>query len=256
MNLNKAFIILLFSMIILVSCQSHVWAGDIRISVAASMTEVFRELIKEFSVDHPEIVILPNFAGSGALAKQINQGAPSDLYVSANPNWMQYLVEQKVIDDQSLKIFAHNSLVFVGWETTKATSISDLSTLKRISIGSPASVPAGQYTMQVLTASGMYDSLLKAGKLVMAKDVRQALIYADRGEANGAFVYRTDALLAKNAVILFEVLPELHTQIAYPVALTKKGTEKTDAHEFYTFVLSDKAKAIMTRYGFTIPDAR
>ncbi len=228
-------------------------AEDLRISVAASMTDVFKELINSYEKEHPDIKILPNFGPSGGLAKQINQGAPADLYVSANPKWMSFLVEQNDVEASTEKTFAYNSLVFIGQQNKAITTLADLPQLQRIGIGSPKSVPAGQYAQQALEKANLYDQLLKDGKLVMAKDVRQALIYADRGETEGSFVYKTDALLAKQAVILFDVPQELYNQVTYPLALTVIGAAKPEARSFYDFVTSEDAKAIVTRYGFSLP---
>lgn len=228
--------------------------AELRASIAASMTELFRDLITTFSKQYPDVKIIPNFGPSGGLAKQIHLGAPADIYVSANPRWMSFLVEDKKIELSTRKIFVHNSLVFVGRPRPNILSLKDLSGLDRIGIGSPKSVPAGQYAKQALEQSGYYEKLLKGGKLVMAKDVRQALIYADRGETGGSFVYKTDSFLAKHAVILFEVPQELYSRVSYPIAITVQGTSKPEAKQFYDYLASDSAAGIITRYGFLLPD--
>lgn len=236
-----------------IGAEERLHAADLRISVAASMTDVFKDMIREFSREHPEIKVLPNFGSSGGLAKQISQGAPADLYVSANNKWMQYLIDNQKIDPESLTILAHNSLVLIGHNARSIDNLSKITEMKRIGIGSPGSVPAGQYARQALSKAGLYDTLLQAGKLVMAKDVRQALIYADRGETTGSFVYKTDALLARNAVILFEVPQYLYDRISYRVALTSSGAAKKEAQIFYKFVNAAAAKTVV-KYGFSHPD--
>lgn len=228
-------------------------AEQLRISVAASMTDVLKELISNFSTHHKDIQILPNFGPSGGLAKQINLGAPADIYISANPKWMDYLIEQRKIDISTRKTFAHNSLVFVGTKNEDVTSLADLPQLQRIGIASPKSVPAGQYAEQALCKTGLYKQLLGAGKLVMAKDVRQALIYADRGETDGSFVYTTDALLAKQAVILFNVPQDLYSHVTYPLALTQVGATKPAAQSFYDYITSEDSHDIINKYGFSLP---
>ncbi len=228
-------------------------AADLRIAVAASMTDVFKDIIEEFSREYPDIKVLPNFGSSGGLAKQIYQGAPVNLYVSANTKWMEYLVESQKIENDSLYTLAHNSLVLVGMNTDKIKSLGEISEMKRIGIGSPGSVPAGQYARQALEKLGLYDSLLQAGKLVMAKDVRQALIYADRGETTASFVYKTDALLARNAVIVFEVPQHLYSRISYRMALTNTGASKKEARILYQFIINNAAKTVV-KYGFSPPD--
>lgn len=239
---------------IIYNSNSDLQAAELRISIAASMTEVFKDLIADFTKLHPDVTILPNFGPSGGLAKQINQGAPADLYVSANPKWMKFLIEQKQINLATKTTFAYNSLVFVGHKADQVLSLDDLPKLQRIGIGSPKSVPAGQYAQQALSKTGIYDQLLATGKLVMAKDVRQALIYAERGETDGSFVYKTDALLATRAVILFDVSQKLYDKVTYPLALTIEGAGKTCAQDFYKYIGSSDAAGIVRKYGFTIPE--
>jgi molybdate transport system substrate-binding protein len=163
---------------------------------------------------------------------------------------MKFLGEKKMISDITNHVFAYNKLVFVGSEQSKVKEISQITELTRIAIGSPQSVPAGQYAKQAMEAVGIYSDLEKNKKLVMAKDVRQALLYADRGEVDGSFVYRTDAMLAKNAKILFTVPDELYSRVAYPLALTTAGADKTTAKEFYDFMASETTIAILEKYGF------
>ncbi|MDR9502065.1 MAG: molybdate ABC transporter substrate-binding protein [Desulfurivibrionaceae bacterium] len=230
-------------------------AGEVRLSVAASMTEVSKELISAFGKENPGTAVLPNFASSGALAKQIAQGAPADLYISANQRWMAYLIEKKGIVPQTVQVFAYNSLVFVGRGAKPLNSLKDIVSLSLLAIGSPKSVPAGQYAAQALRAVGVYEQLARDHKLVMAKDVRQALIYAERGEVDGAFVYRTDAMLARQAAVLLTVPAELHDRIAYPLGLTQSGARNRAAQAFFTFLQGPVAAEILAAYGFE-PAAR
>ena len=239
------FVLLIFS--------TQVQAGQVRVSVAKSMSNLYTNLITSFQEKYPDVKIIPNFASSGALAKQIEQGAPADIYVSANPKWMMHLIEKGKIKTETKKIFAHNALVFVGKSSTDAHSMGDLKKLRRVALGSPGSVPAGQYAKQAMDKEGVYDGMLKKGQLVMAKDVRQALIYADRGETDGAFVYKTDAMLATSAKILFEVPVDLYSQVTYPVAMTKESDGNADANLFYNYIVSEAAHPEMIRLGFTLP---
>lgn len=225
-------------------------AQTINLSVAASMTDAFNAIIAGFTVQHPDAEFQANFASSGSLAKQIEQGAPADLYVSANAKWMKYLLEKQLIEAGSERVFAYNKLVFVGEKKATDLSLESLVTLERIALGSPQSVPAGQYARQALEKAGIYATLEQDKKLIMAKDVRQALIYADRGEVDGAFVYKTDALLATKAEILFVVPDNLYDRVAYPMALTVTGAKKGLVQSFYAYLSSPQTIAILTKYGF------
>jgi molybdate transport system substrate-binding protein len=164
---------------------------------------------------------------------------------------MEYLKEKKLMDEKSIIIFAFNSLVFVGKPDLKVKTIQDVVMLEKIAIGSPKSVPAGQYAMETFKKAGIDKKL--ENKLVMARDVRECLMYADRGEVNGAFVYKTDAeQMAKNVKILFIVPQELYPRVTYPMGLTAAGSKKVEAVAFFNFLQSDEAKKVIARYGFVV----
>ena len=247
--MRKRFLVL-FALLLF---AAPVRAAEVNISAAASMTDAVTAVCSAYRVDHPDVTLARNFAASGTLARQIAAGAPADLYISANPKWMAYLVRQKIVPAANVQTFAFNTLVFVGDPAHPVRGMKGLVALKRIAIGSPRSVPAGQYAKQALTHAGLYDTLLQADKLVMAKDVRQALVYADRAEVDGAFVYRTDALLAKHATIQFTVPRKLYPRVSYPVALTAGGAKNPAAKAFLTYLRGAKAGAILEKYGFVLP---
>ncbi|MBP1731557.1 MAG: molybdenum transporter, periplasmic molybdate-binding protein [Deltaproteobacteria bacterium] len=227
------------------------YAADVNLSVAASLREAVTVLSENFVRQNPGVKFLNNFGASGALAKQIESGAPADLFFSANLEWMDYLKERKLVDEKSITTFAYNTLVFVGKPESKVGSLQDMVKLERIAIGSPKSVPAGDYTMQAFKKAGLDKQL--EHKLVMAKDVRECLLYADRGEVDGAFVYKTDAeQMAKNVKILFTVPQDLYPRVTYPMALTVAGGRKAEAVAFLKFLQTEEARAVLARYGFVV----
>jgi molybdate transport system substrate-binding protein len=226
-------------------------AAEINLFVAASMKEVVNELADSYSKQNSGITFKKNYGASGALAKQIENGAPADIFISANLEWMEYMKNKKLADDRSIATFAYNSLVFAGRPGVKAASLSDVVRLDRIAIGSPKSVPAGEYAVEAFRKAGIDKQLEK--KLIMAKDVRECLLYADRGEVDGAFVYKTDALqVARSARILFTVPQEYYSRVTYPMALTAAGSQKAAAAGFYRFLESADAKAVLARHGFSV----
>ncbi len=224
-------------------------AGDVNLSIAASLKEVINELSDNFAKKQPGVKFLKNYGASGALAKQIENGAPADVFISANMEWMEYLKNKKMVDTGSVSIFTYNTLVFAG-AAGKVSSMQDLPKLEKIAIGSPKSVPAGEYAMDALKKSGIDKQLEK--KLVMAKDVRDCLMYAERGEVDGAFVYRTDALQARQSKILFVVPQELYPRVVYPMALTVTGAKNKNAEAFFKYLQSGDAKAVLGKYGFAL----
>ena len=251
MLLKRKLVMLLTLLVI--TTRPPVWGEEVTISAAGSLTEAFKKLTAVIAQVNPDITIRLNFSSSGALAKQISQGAPVDIFVSANTTWMDFLVEKKLVYAADVRNFAHNALVFVGDKGKTVGSLADIAEFDRIALGSPASVPAGQYAEQAMRATGVYEELLAANKFIMAKDVRQALMYADRGEADGAFVYRTDALLAERAAILFTVPSNLYSRIDYPLAMTMAGREKPAARTVFAFLNSQDARAIIESFGFMAP---
>ena len=235
------------TLICLLMLATPALAGDVNLSVAASLKEVINELTDSFAKKHPGVKFVKNYGASGALVKQIENGAPSDVFISANLEWMDYLKNKKLADVANIGTFTYNSLVFAG-TPGKASSMQDLIKLERIAIGSPKSVPAGEYATEAFKNAGIEKQLEK--KLVMAKDVRECLMYAERGEVDGAFVYRTDALQAKQAKILFTVPQELYPRVTYPMALTVAGAKNKDAGAFFAYLHSEDAKSVLTKYGF------
>jgi molybdate transport system substrate-binding protein len=235
--------------ILLFAVTAH--GGDINLSAAASMKDALNELADSFAKNNPGVKFLSNFGASGAIAKQIENGAPADWFVSANLEWMDYLKQKKMMDEKSISTFAYNTLVFVGKADLNVKTIQDVVKLDRIAIGSPNSVPAGEYAIAAFKKAGIDKQMEK--KLVMAKDVRECLMYADRGEVAGAFVYRTDAeLMVKNTKILFIVPQDLYPRVTYPMGLTVVGSKKAEAVAFYKFLQTPEAEKVLVKYGFVV----
>jgi len=249
-DMNKGIIKLLLAVFCFVFLIGPALAADVNLSVAASLREAVTELSADFAKKNTGVTFQRNFGASGALAKQIENGAPCDLFFSANVEWVDYLKEMKLVDARNISTFAFNELVFVGKPGLKAGSLQDVVKLEKVAIGSPKSVPAGQYAMEALKGAGLDKQLGK--KLVMARDVRGCLMYAERGEVDGAFVYKTDAAMAKDVMILFVVPQKLYPRVTYPMALTATGSRKTEAAAFYKFLQSAEAKKVLANYGFAV----
>ena len=227
-----------------------VMAGELNLSVAASLKEVINELTASYTAKHPATVFIKNFGSSGTLAGQIENGAPADLFIAANTEWMNYLKEKKLVEGASEKTFAFNSLVFAGTTKKHVSSMNDLPALDKIAIGSPKSVPAGEYAMAAITKSVIEAKL--DGKLVMAKDVKECLMYAEIGEVDGAFIYRTDALQAQKAKLLFVVPHKLYPRVVYPMALTVKASQNSEAKAFAAYLQGSEAQSALRKFGFIL----
>lgn len=198
--------------------------------------------------------IIFNFAASGALQRQIENGAPVDVFASAGEKQMDELAAKNLIDADSRKDFARNKLVLIVPQNSALNieSFDGLTDLKvqKIAVGNPKTVPAGQYTEQFFQQNNLKNAL--QSKLIFAEDVRQVLDYVVRGETDAGVVYETDAKSAEGKIKIIATASETdHDPIHYPIALIKDGKQKQNAKEFLDLVLSAEGQAILKKYGFS-----
>ncbi len=227
---------------------------QITVSAAASLTDAFKELGPKFEAMKPGTTVRFNFAASGVLLQQIQQGAPVDVIASADQETMDRAVAQKLIDTDTRKDFATNSLVLI--EPTKDSAniktLQDLSgpAVKKIAVGKTATVPVGRYTKQALDSANLWATL--EPKFVQADSVRQVLDYVSRGEVEAGFVYRTDAAIMGDKVKIV-LTAGGHTPVTYPTAVVSDSKQKAIAKDFVAFLTSAEAQPVLAKYGFGKP---
>ncbi len=226
--------------------------ADLTISAAISLREAFEQIAIGFEATHPGYRLTLNFASSGHLQRQIERGAPVDVFASAAIRQMDALTKAKQLHPGSRRIFATNRLVLI--RPKKNGLVKSFATLGgefrgRLVIGNPAYVPAGSYAKQVLESLGYWKSLQP--RLVLADHVRQVLDYVARGEVDAGIVYRTDALNGKKRVTVVEDAPSgSHNPIEYPIAIVS-GTKNLDGAEaFLRFVIGERGQRILVGFGF------
>lgn len=226
-------------------------AVEMTVSAAASLTDAFGEIKALFEKAHPGLHVNTNFAASNPLLKQLEEGAPADVFASADQQTMDKAVAAGVVDAATRRDFARNELVLIVPKgAKKPASLAELKGMERIAIGNPDSVPAGRYTREALRAAGLWEVLLP--ECVQAASVRQALAYVARGEADAGFVYRTDALQMGDRVDIALVVGG-HEPVLYPVAVATTGANPQAGQEFIDFVLSPEGQQVLARYGFSRP---
>ncbi|WP_117161150.1 molybdate ABC transporter substrate-binding protein [Paraliobacillus sp. X-1268] len=227
---------------------------ELTISAAASLTDVMDELVTVFEEDHTNIQIQLNLGSSGALQQQIEQGAPTDLFISAAEDKLIYLLEKNLIDDRYYQTIVENSLVLIANKEANSTitSFEDLleTDVKKIAIGTPESVPAGAYAKQTLEQLGLYQTLSEKDKLIPAKDVRQVLQYVETNNVDAGIVYQTDAIQSDLVEIVAVADQADHDRIAYPAGVVKDTNHEPEAILFYDFLTSEQATTIFKEYGF------
>jgi len=225
---------------------------ELTVSVAASLTDAIQEIETVYHNDHPGVEIRNNFGSSGTLAREIENGAPVDVFLSAASKPMDDLQTRGLIVAGSRRNLLRNTLVLIAPRGTKLSGFQQLAdpSVHTIALGDPASVPAGQYGQQVLAGLHLLDSV--HSRLVLAKDVRQVLAYVETGNADAGIVYATDALTT-NGVQVVAVAPEAsHDPIVYPAASIARGKHEDAAREFVEFLNSAPARAIFLKHGFTM----
>lgn len=228
-------------------------AADIIVSAAASLSNAFGELGKAYETTHTDDKIVLNVAASDVLLKQIEQGAPADVFASADEATMDRAARSNLIDAKTRRDFAANTLaLIVGGATKPPATLQDLtrSDYAHIAIGNPDSVPAGRYAKEALTTAHLWDKLQP--QIVPTQNVRQALDYVARGEAQAGFVYATDADTQKDRVHV-AMMVSTSTPVRYPIAVTSTSQHADAAKGFVAYVESAEAQAVLKRHGFSAP---
>jgi len=213
--------------------------ADVFVSAAASLTDALREIASSYEKLGPDRLVF-NFGSSGMLARQIEEGAPADLFISADEARMDLLQQKRLIDAKTRVSILSNVLVIIG--------SADLDRVDRIAIGDPASVPAGTYAREYLQKIGLWDRIQR--KLIPLENVRAVLAAVGSGDADAGFVYRTDAMISRNVRVAREITNG--PAISYPFAITANATSRDAALRFLAYLKSAPAIAVFRRYGFIV----
>ncbi len=223
------------------------------ISAAASTADAMADITKLYNKKYPNVTLTFNYGSSGALQKQIEQGSPVDVFISAATKQMNALKEEKLLYNDTIRTIAYNKVVLIVPKDSKLNlkKFSDLngSSVDIIAMGEPSSVPAGQYGQEVLTYYGILDSVKK--KAVYAKDVTEVLTWVERGNADAGIVYRTDAINSTKVKIISTAPSFTHTTVEYPAAVVKDSKHPKVANTFVKFLDTEQAQEILDQYGFT-----
>lgn len=224
---------------------------ELTVSAAISLKDSLDEIAQMYHAEMPDALIHFNYGASGTLQRQVEQGAPVDIFVSASPSQMDALESKGLVLAGTRKDLARNSIVLIVPKgKTGISSFADLASAdaKIIAVGEPQTVPAGKYAQEVLTHLGLYDQLKP--KFVLAKDVRQVLTYVATGNADAGIVYATDAKTSDKVSVIATATEDSHSPVIYPVAVLKNSQNAQAAKNFVEFMLGTKARAVFQKYGF------
>ncbi len=224
----------------------------VTLSIAASLQDAIVEVEANYQREHGALDFRNNFGSSGTLAREIEQGAPVDAFLSAGTKPMDDLQNKSLLLPGTRTNFLRNSLVLIAPRDSRLAGFDGLSSpgVRLVALGDPASVPAGQYGKQTLTSLKLYDEL--RSKIVLGKDVRQVLTYVETGNADAGLVYATDALISTRVRVVAAAPESSHDPIVYPVAIVTGARNEAAARAFLAYLSTPAARAVFIKRGFTM----
>ncbi|WP_066453434.1 molybdate ABC transporter substrate-binding protein [Castellaniella caeni] len=229
-------------------------AGQVLVAGAASLTNAFKDLAAQYEKAHPGTEVLTTFGASDVVLRQIVEGAPADVFASADQKAMDKAVQAKAVDPATRANFVRNEVVLVvpANNPQGIQSLRDFGKpgVQRIALGNPDSVPVGRYTKAALEKAGAWDAV-KAHE-ILGQNVRQVLSYVERGEVDAGFVFATDAAIMKDKVKVVQTV-DTPTPVVYPIALVTRAGRAPEAAGFLQYVLSPEGQAVLATYGFARP---
>ncbi|MFI3308375.1 molybdate ABC transporter substrate-binding protein [Ewingella allii] len=229
-------------------------ADKVTVFAAASLTNAMQDIAAQYQKEKG-VQVVSSFASSSTLARQIEQGAPADLFISADQQWMDYSISKQQIVENTRYTLLGNELVLVAAKTSKIDNVeiddktqwTKLLGDSRLAVGDPDHVPAGIYAKEALQKLGAWSTL--EPKLARASDVRGALALVEREEAPLGIVYGSDAIASKKVKVVGTFLASSHKPVEYPMAIVKDH-EKPEVRAFYDYLKTPAASAIFKQYGF------
>ena len=244
---------LLLAISIFTGCSSTpINPVELNVSAASSLIDVLKEINALYTQENPNVTITPNFASSGTLQQQIEQGAPVDVFISAGAKQMDALQTENLTLNDTRKNIVSNTLVMIAplHSALTLTSFMDLAgdSVKKIAVGDSKSVPAGTYAKMAFDELGITAQVTP--KEVIGADVRQVLTYVETGDVDAGLVYITDAFTSTKVRVITIAPADVNAKIIYPLAVIKASKNVDAAKAYVAFLFSTKAKAVFVKYGF------
>jgi molybdate transport system substrate-binding protein len=252
-NAARPFFRTLAVLVLLFAATTRAPAQDVTVFAAASLTNAFEEIAKAYRARGGGPVKF-SFASSSTLAKQIESGAPADIFASADEQWMDYLAERKLIEAATRVSRLGNALVLITPPGDKRTvdikpgfALTAMIGDGKLATGDPAHVPVGRYAEQALTKLGVWAAV--SPKIARADNVRAALAFVERGEAPFGIVYSTDAMASGKVNVAGKFPADSHTPISYPFAILAQR-DRPEVRKFFAFLGEREAEAVYRKAGF------
>jgi molybdate transport system substrate-binding protein len=234
--------------------SSSAAAINLNISAASSLTDAIKAINALYREAKPNIAITANFASSGTLQTQIENGAPVDIFISAAAAQMDNLQKKGILLNETRQNLLNNKVVLIvpADSNLAINSFAGLGAddIKKIAIGDPNSVPAGAYAVQVFDELGITAEIQP--KEVLASDARQVLTYVEGGNVDVGIVYSTDALISTRVKVAAIAPSDINAKIVYPVGIIKASKNPNAAKDYVSFLFGAQAKAVFEKYGFSL----
>jgi molybdate transport system substrate-binding protein len=248
-RISKKITVTVAALLTLLRC----YGAEIRVFAAASLTDAMKEVAGAYEKGSGDKVVF-NFGASSMLARQIEEGAPADIFFSADEAKMDGLASKGLIEKGTRKDRLSNTLVIVvaAEQGAAVNSPKDLaaSRIKRVALGDPRAVPIGIYAREYLEKLKLWEAVRP--KVVATENVRAALAAVEAGNADASIVYKTDAAISKKVKVAFEVPMEDGPKIRYPMAMLKDSREPAAAKKFFEYLTSEEAGSVFERYCFLV----
>jgi molybdate transport system substrate-binding protein len=229
-------------------------AVTLNILAGVGLTDAITEVNDLYMQENSSVTITPNFAASGTLQQQIEQGAPADVFISAAAKQMDALEEEGLILTDTRQNLLNNKVVLIVPDdsTLNLTSFMNLTDdkVEKVAMGDPEFVPAGMYGQRALESLGIYEEVQP--KLILCSDVRQVLNYVESGNVDAGIVYSTDAAISSVVRVVADAPAEVNAQIVFVVAVIKASNNPDAARDYEDFLFGDEAGEIFEKYGFIV----
>ena len=223
--------------------------GSITVFAAASLTDALYELVSLFELQQPGITVHTHVGPTSLLARQIQQGAPADIFMAASPDWVDYLREEDLIKGPEIN-FAGNTLIVLGSPVAPSvTNFSELKSVQHLAVADPSHVPAGVYSKHALQCAGIWEVMESV--VIPTLDVRAALTAVISEAADYAMVYGSDAGLAPELKFMFQVPDSCTPEIDYLICVLRGSESPKLAADFITFATDSTRKNLWARFGFS-----
>lgn len=253
--MKKIWLHLLLAATLLTTLTGQALANHINVFAAASLTNAMQDIAEQYEKEKHQDVVL-SFASSSTLARQIEAGAPADLFISADQKWMDYAQKNHSIDTDSRKTLLSNSLVVIVPKSSKQapltidkdTNWDALLQGGRLAVGDPEHVPVGVYMKQAMENLGVWQQI--QDKLAPTQDVRSGLALVERNEVPVGVVYSSDALITPHVKVIGSFPQGSYPNVEYPLAIIT-GHDNPAVRDFYQYLQEPQATAVFKRYGFT-----